>query len=159
MKVYRVGEYEMAYLSKVDYVEVGKDVFVAGVGGVAAGYIHFQFLQPYFAGQMIGPIKTTTIVDFIVAMIIGIGATMYLEQGLPRYLGWGVAGTVFALGLMDQLGILPVAAATRVVRVTPFTAARTAVTTAAAAPRGATRLGTSRYVPTTATQAGRYSLA
>lgn len=156
MKVYRVGEYEMAYPSKVDYIEVGKGVFVAGLGGVAAGYMHFQFLQPYFAGQMIGPIKTTTIVDFIVAMIIGVGSTIYLEKGLPRYLGWGVAGTVFALGLMDQLGILPGAPIpARVVRITPTT--RAAVITAAA--RGETRLGTSRYVPTTATRAGRYALA
>ncbi|MBA7489948.1 hypothetical protein ES702_00482 [subsurface metagenome] len=138
---------------QVNYMEVGKEVFVAGIGGVAAGYLHFQFLMPQFAGQMIGPIKTTTLVDFIVALIIGIGSTMYLEAGLPRLFGWGIAGTVFALGLMDQFGILPTP--TIAVR---RVAAPVAPVVVAAAARGATRLGTSRYTPTTTTQAGRYAL-
>ncbi|OYD16954.1 hypothetical protein CH330_01410 [candidate division WOR-3 bacterium JGI_Cruoil_03_51_56] len=142
----------MAY---VNYMEIGKEVFVAGIGGVAAGYLHFQFLTTQFAGQMVGPIKTTTIIDFIVALIIGIGSTIYLPKGLGLYFGWGVAGTVFALGLMDQLGILPGAAATRI-RVVRPTVARPVV--AAATARGVTRLGTSKYTPTTATQAGRYTL-
>ncbi|MBA7493688.1 hypothetical protein ES702_04250 [subsurface metagenome] len=136
----------------INYMEVGKEVFVAGIGGVAAGYMHFQFLAPQFAGQMIGPIKTTTLVDFIVALIIGIGSTLYLERGLPRLFGWGIAGTVFALGLMDQLGILPTGVVPEAYRLVSAPAV-----VAAAAARGATRLGTSRFTPTATAVAGRYT--
>jgi len=142
---------------QVNYMEIGKEVFVAGIGGVAAGYIHFQFLMPQLAGQMVGPIKMSLIVDFIAGLIMGIGSTMYLE-GLPRYLGWGLAGTVFALGLMDQFGILPTAAPPPGEAIRRITVAAPSAVVTAAAARGATRLGTSRYTPTTATQAGRYAL-
>ena len=97
-------------------MEVGKEVMVAGVGGLLGGYMHVMFLQPYFAAQMVGPIQTTTLVDLIVAFIIGVATTMYAVGPLAKLFGYGLAGTLAAVGLMQQFGILPTAAAVRVVR-------------------------------------------
>lgn len=102
----------MAY---INYMEVGKEVFVAGIGGVAAGYLHFQFLQPQFAGQQIAGINTATIVDIIVALVIGIATTMYVgpRNKLGMMFGYGLAGTILAIGLLQQFGIIPGGVAAR----------------------------------------------
>lgn len=94
-------------------MEVGKEVFVAGIGGIAAGYVHFQFLAPQFAGQMIGPVKTSTLVDVIVAFLAGIVTTMYAKTALIKVLGYGLAGTLVAVGILDQFNMLGAPAAVR----------------------------------------------
>jgi len=92
--------------SYVNYMQVGKDVFITGIAGLAAGYVHFQFLGPRFVGQTIMGINVLTIVDFIVAFIIGIATTMYTSNAMYRMVGYGLAGTLFAVGLMSQFGII-----------------------------------------------------
>jgi len=96
----------MAY---VNYMEVGKTVLVAGIGVTAAGYIHFMFLEPQFAGQTIMGISTTFLIDAIMALIIGVVTVMYARGGLAQVLGYGVAGAMFGIGLLQQLGVLPFA--------------------------------------------------
>lgn len=104
----------MAY---VNYVEIGKQVFVAGIGGLAAGAVHFQFLAPRFAGQMIGPVKTSTIIDIVIGFIAGVVTWMYTDSwDLLRLLGIGVAGSMVAVGLLDQFGLLAGATTARAVR-------------------------------------------
>jgi len=116
----------MAY---VNYMEVGKTVLVAGIGATAAGYIHFMFLEPQFAGQTIMGINTTLIIDAIMAVIIGVVTVMYARTGLAQVLGYGVAGAIFGLGILQQLGVLAVPApAVRVVRTPTRTGATVTAT-------------------------------
>jgi hypothetical protein len=93
----------MAY---VNYMEVGKQVFVAGIAGTAAGAVHFMFLAPQFAGQMIAGVKTTTIVDVVIGLIVGIVTTMYTRSwDFGRLFGYGLATVFVAVGLLDQFNL------------------------------------------------------
>lgn len=118
----------MAY---VNYVEVGKEVLVAGIGGTMAGYIHFMFLEPQVAGMApIMGINMATVVDLIVGFIVGIATTMYARGTLAKILGYGVAGTLVAVGLLQQLGVLPSTTQTvRVVRTPTGALTRTVAAT------------------------------
>ena len=88
-------------------MEVGKTVLIAGLGGTAAGALHFMWLAPQFAGQMIGPVKTSTIIDLVVAFIAGIVTTMYTSSwDMIRILGFSMATLFAAIGIMDQFNLL-----------------------------------------------------
>ena len=89
---------------KLQYMTVGKEVLAATLGGSAAGALHFMFLQPQFPGQMYG-INISTIVDFIIAFIIGAATTLYAKTALTKLLGWGLAGTLGAIGLLQQFNV------------------------------------------------------
>jgi len=117
---------------RLDYVEVGKNVFLSGFGGFGAAYLHYQFLAPKLPGTIAG-INKTTLVDIIIGMVAGVATTMYTvlsERDLLKILfGYTIAGTFVALGLMTQFGIGPVTARyARVSRVVaPTTTRRTVV--------------------------------
>jgi len=120
----------MAY--KVKYVTVGKEVLAATLGGSAAGALHFMFLGPQFPGQMYG-IKIATIVDFIIAFIVGVATTLYAKTALTKLLGWGLAGTLGAIGLLAQFNLWGTTPVVRVARVaTPVSANLTRTPIAAA---------------------------
>lgn len=106
----RVGEKEMAY---VNYMAVGKEVLIAGIGGTIAGAAHFMFLAPQFAGQNIMGIKTSTIVDGVVAFVAGIATKMYAKSIMGQLVGYGVAGTILAIGILDQFNLLGAPAVAR----------------------------------------------
>jgi len=94
----------MAY---VNYMEVGKTVLVAGVGATTAGALHFMWLQPYFAGQMLGPVKVSAAVDWIIAFIAGLATTMYTTSwDLTRIFGFAASAFFAGIGLLDQFNLL-----------------------------------------------------
>lgn len=94
----------MAY---VNYMEVGKTVLVAGVGATTAGALHFMLLQPYFAGQMLGPVKVSAAVDWIIAFIAGLATTMYTSSwDLTRIFGFAASAFFAGIGLLDQFNLL-----------------------------------------------------
>jgi hypothetical protein len=100
----RVGEKRMAY---VNYMEVGKTVLIAGIGATTAGAIHFMWLQPYFAGQMLGPVKVSAAVDWIIAFIAGLATTMYTDRwDLTRIFGFAATAFFAGIGLLDQFNLL-----------------------------------------------------
>lgn len=98
----------MAY---VNYMNVGKEVLVASLAATGAGAIHFMFLAPQFAGQMLGPVKMSTAVDAILAFVIGIATAMYTSTWGPTRIG-GIAATgiLGALAILDQFNLLTTAA-------------------------------------------------
>lgn len=100
----------MAY---VNYVEVGKEVAVASIAGTVMGAAHFMFFAPQFAGQQIMGIKTSTIVDVIVAFVVGVATKMYARTKLGEIMGYGAAAVLGAIGILDQLGWLAAPAAAR----------------------------------------------
>ena len=94
----------MAY---VNYMQVGKTVLVAGIGGTLGGALHFMFLAPQTAGQSYFGIKLTTIVDFIVAFIVGVLTWMYTSKwDYMRIAGLSVSAFTAALGILDALGVM-----------------------------------------------------
>lgn len=113
----RVGEKRMAY---VNYLEVGKEVLVAGIGGTIGGAVHFMFLAPQFAGQQLMGVKTTTIVDGIIAFVVAIATKMYARGVMSQIAGYGVAATLLAIGVLDQLGVLTTAPSPPVARLPSF---------------------------------------
>jgi len=117
--------------AKVRYMEIGKGVIAATIGGTLAGAAHFMFLGPQFPGQYYG-VNTATIIDWIVAFFVGIGTALYAKTPLTMLLGFGAAGTLATVGLLQQFGIIPTAVAPgiRVARV----AAPTRLTTRAPLP-------------------------
>lgn len=95
----RVGEKNMAY---VNYMQVGKDVLIAGIGGTVAGAVHVMFLMPQFAGQQIIPgVPTTSVVDMVIGFLVGVGTRMYAKGTTGQLIGYGVAGFLFALGILQ----------------------------------------------------------
>lgn len=95
----RVGAKIMAY---VNYMQVGKEVLVAGVGGTIAGAVHVMFLMPQFAGQQIVPgVPTTSVVDLIIAFVVGVATKMYVRSVMGQLLGYGAAGMLAAVGILQ----------------------------------------------------------
>lgn len=98
----------MAY---VNYMQVGKEVLIAGLGGTVAGAVHVMFLQPQFAGQQLIPgVPTTSIVDIIVGFIVGVVTKMYARSPMGQLIGYGVAGFLTGLGILQL--VLPAFAIT-----------------------------------------------
>ena len=94
----------MAY---VNYMEVGKTVLIAGIGGTLGGAMHFMFLAPQTVGQTYFGVKLTTIVDFIVAFIVGALTWMYTGKwDYMRIAGLSISTFLAALGILDALGIM-----------------------------------------------------
>jgi hypothetical protein len=115
----RVGEKRMAY---VNYMEVGKTVLVAGIGATAAGALHFMMLQPYFAGQMLGPVKVSAAVDWIIAFIAGLATTMYTDRwDLTRIFGFAATAFFAGIGLLDQFNLITGGGTTTAAMTTPVT--------------------------------------
>lgn len=86
----------------VNYMQVGKEVLVAGIGGTVAGAVHVMFLMPQFAGQQIVPgVPTTSVIDMVIGFLVGIGTKMYAKTGWAQLIGYGVAGFLFALGILQ----------------------------------------------------------
>lgn len=100
----------MAY---VNYMEVGKEVFIVGLAEAAAGYIHIMFISPQFVGQTIAGINTLLIIDVILAFVVGIATKMYARDTVMQVAGYGMAGFLFAMGLLQQLGVFGTVPAVR----------------------------------------------
>lgn len=98
-------------------MEVGKTVFVAGIGSTLGLATHFMFLQPQFAGQTIIPgVQTATVIDIIVGFIVGVVTAMYAKGLMGRLAGYMIAGTFIGIGLAQQFGLLGGAPVTRLAR-------------------------------------------
>jgi len=96
----RVGE--KRNLAYVNYMQVGKEVLIAGVGGTLAGAVHVMFLQPQFAGQQIIPgVPTVSVVDIVIGFVVGVLTKMYAKTAIAQLAGYGVAGFLTGLGILQ----------------------------------------------------------
>lgn len=119
----RVGEKRMAY---VNYMQVGKEVLVAGLGGAGIGLAHIMFLQPQLgAAQIIPGVSTLAVADIIIAFVVGVITAMYAKTSMQKLIGMGAAGTLAAVGILSIAGqALPIGtqrvAISRAVPVSPM---------------------------------------
>lgn len=93
-------------MARVDYMEVGKEVLIAGIGGTAVGLVHFMFLEPQLAGQQIMGVNTATIVDVILAFVVGVATKMYARGASMKILGYGASAVLVTVALLRQFGII-----------------------------------------------------